>query len=55
MSRLAQTIRRVAEEYSAAHGLSLEQTIHDAMLGCLACLVVLIDVTLLAAAAGGGQ
>ncbi len=52
MIRLRETIRALARDYAAEFGLSLRQTIHDAMLGTLACLVLFINAVLIIAALG---
>lgn len=52
MSRLAASIRALAEDYSAAFGVSLGGLVRDALLGSLACLVLFIDSVLLIAGAG---
>jgi len=55
MSGLRNRIRALAEEYSAEFGLSLRQTVHDAMLGTLACLVIFINAVLIVTMMGGGK
>jgi len=55
MTGLLRKVRQLAEDYSAEFGMSLRQTVFDAMLGTLACMVIAVNATLLLVAVGGGQ
>lgn len=50
MMRLIARWRELGREHRDAFAMSLEDQIHEALLGCLAALVVMIDVILLAIA-----
>ena len=52
MMRLIARWRELGREHRDAFAMSLEDQIHEALLGCLAALVVMIDVILLAIAGG---
>lgn len=55
MSALRQTIRALAEEYSAAFGVPLDQLVLDAMLGTAGLLFGLANIVALVTMIGGGQ